>query len=119
MSTNLNARSALQASLIADVPKLSPDEQRFMRRIFDRVLIVGRANYSPWVAANDKRDMAKEMADESLDRAIYGAMDDVIREDERARRRLAVRHDEAFAKVQDAIRSSFVIDDEGTHEVLP
>jgi len=96
-----------------------------MRRIFDRVLIVGRANYSPWVAAQDTRDMAKEMSDESLDRAIYGAMDDVRREDERKQRRLcniADRQEAALQSLMESpvvdVRSSFVVDEFGVHEIL-
>ncbi len=101
--THVNATAA---SLIADIPRLSPDEQRLFRRLFDRVLVVGRASYAPWVAATDTRNMAKEKSDESLDRAIYGAMDDVMREDEEAKRRMCVRHDEAYARVAEAWRTS-------------
>lgn len=71
--------STLEQSLIADIPRLSEDEQKFVRYILDRVLIVGRRSYSPWVAANDTRDMKREAADEAADHVVYVAMDAVMR----------------------------------------
>lgn len=119
----------LADSLIADVPRLSHDEQRFIRYILDRVLVVGRRSYSPWVAAGESRDMLDEAAQEAGDLAVYVAMDAVMRADARAQRRLCERHDSARA-ASDAVlaelaaapvvevRATFVLDEQGLHEVL-
>jgi hypothetical protein len=86
----------LTEQLISDIPKLSPDEQRFVRYILDRVLIVGRRTYTPWVAANEKRDMADEAAQEAADHVVYIAMDAVLKADERAQRRACTHADRVW-----------------------
>ncbi len=68
-------------SLIADVARLSIDEQRAMRVLFDRVLNLGRKTYGEWVAAHETRDMARELRDELVDGIWYAACDAVLRAD--------------------------------------
>jgi hypothetical protein len=83
MTASADARSALESTLLADIPRLAPDEQRFVRYILDRVLVVGRRSYAPWVAANESRDMVSEAAAEAADHVVSIAMDAVLRADAR------------------------------------
>lgn len=85
----------LSASLIADIPRFSEDEQRALRWIFDRILVVGRASYSPWVAAQETRDMVRERADECADAIVYSGFDAVMRHARRADR--IARFNQSFA----------------------
>lgn len=65
---------SLEQSLLADIPKLNADSQAFMRWILDRVIGVGLRDYGPWQAANDSRDMDREVADELADAVVYTGM---------------------------------------------
>jgi hypothetical protein len=102
----VDARSAsdIAASLIADTPLLAVDEQAFMREIFDRVLVIGRARYSPWDASNDARDLRKEGDEEIFDAVIYAAMLVVKRRREREERKRCFIHDEAYARVEPGLK---------------
>ena len=66
-------------SLLSDLPRLSTDEQRAVRFILDRILVVGRATYAPWAAATDGRDMDTEIAEECADAVVYTGMRAVMR----------------------------------------
>lgn len=71
--------SELESSLLADIPRLTPDEQAALRYILDRILVVGRRDYSPWVAKGDQRNMESEIADELADAVVYTGMRSVMR----------------------------------------
>jgi hypothetical protein len=71
--------TALEQSLLSDVPRLTPDEQAFLRYIVDRVLVQGRASYQPWQAQGDARCMETEIADEMADAVVYTGMRAVMR----------------------------------------
>lgn len=67
------------ASLIADIPRLTADEQRALRYVVDRILVQGRSTYAPWQAAGDQRNMTKEIGDELADAIVYVGMRAVMR----------------------------------------
>ena len=71
--------SALEQSLLADIPRLTADEQGAVRFVIDRILVQGRASYTPWQADGDKRDMDREIADELGDAIVYVGMRAVMR----------------------------------------
>lgn len=108
---NVGARSALENSLIADTPRLAPDEQAFMREIFDRVLVTGRARYAPWVAGAETRNLARETDEEIFDAVIYAAMLVV-------RRRVKADRVRRFAEALVEPSASFECVDGAVNEVL-
>jgi len=65
----------IEQSLLRDILRLSADEQAVMRFVLDRILVVGRRSYPPWVAKDDARDIAKEKAEECGDAIIYTGME--------------------------------------------
>jgi hypothetical protein len=71
--------SALEQSLLSDIPRLNADSQAFVRWILDRVIGVGLRDYGPWTGANDHRDLDKEIADELADAVVYTGMRAVMR----------------------------------------
>lgn len=71
--------NATAASLIADIPRLTPDELSALRYVLDRILVIGRASYSPWKAEGDTRDMDKEIGDELADAIVYVGMRSVMK----------------------------------------
>jgi hypothetical protein len=71
--------TALEQSLLSDIPRLNADSQAFVRWILDRVIGIGLASYGPWSATNDHRDLDKEIADELADAVVYTGMRAVMR----------------------------------------
>lgn len=69
----------LEQSLIADIPRLTADEQSALRFVLDRILVVGRRDYAPWQAEGDRRNMEAEVADELADAIVYTGMRAVMR----------------------------------------
>ena len=94
----------LEQSLITDIPKLTADEQAALRFVLDRIIVQGRASYAPWQAALDMRDMEKEIGDELADAIVYTGMRAVMRAVAKRRRIEAFRYDEAFNRVDEAMR---------------
>ena len=96
--------SALQDSLLADIPKLNHDEQAAMRFVLDRILIQGRATYAPWLAEGDVRDMDKEIADELADAVVYVGMRAVMKSIAKRRRIECFKRDAEFATMDEALK---------------
>jgi hypothetical protein len=97
--------TSLEQSLIADIPRLTADEQSALRYVVDRILVQGRAGYAPWQAEGDKRDMEKEIADECADAIVYTGMRAVMRARRKQERLRCFIHDDAFARVSKAAES--------------
>ena len=118
----MNATDQLRDEVRAIVDKLSHDELRVFRFNGRRVIDIGHAKYGPLDLSNDRRDWKRERAEETADGVFfYDSLVQIAeadREQERLERRLAERHDAAYAQVATAIKASFVIDEWGTHEVL-
>jgi hypothetical protein len=89
--------------IIARAPELSDDEAELMREIFDRVLVVGRSRYSPWVALADKRNLVREGDEEIWDAIIYPGMLRVRKRRERAERLRCFKADEDFKRTNVAL----------------
>jgi hypothetical protein len=83
----------LENSLIADIRRLTDDEQAAVRFVLDRILVQGRASYAPWSADTDSRNMEKEIADECADAIVYTGMRAVMRAQRRARVRAFIAAD--------------------------
>ncbi len=103
-AVDARSASAIEQSLITDIPKLNADEQESVRFFIDRILVQGRASYAPWVASLDARDIDMEIAEELADAVIYTAMRAVKRAQAKRRRVEAFRHDEAYRAVDEAMR---------------
>jgi hypothetical protein len=94
--------------LIDRAPELSEDEALFMRKIFDRVLVVGRSRYKPWVALDDDRNLHREGDEELFDAVIYPAMLASKRDRERQQRLRCFIADEEFKRT-DAALNAFIV----------
>jgi NTP pyrophosphatase (non-canonical NTP hydrolase) len=103
-NANAEGASAIEQSLIADIPRLTADEQSALRFVLDRIIVQGRASYAPWQAGLDMRDMEKEIGDELADAIVYTGMRAVMRAVAKRRRIEAFRHDEAFRAVDEAMK---------------
>lgn len=97
----------LEQSLLADIPRLTTDEQSALRFVVDRILVQGRASYAPWQAASDGRNIDKEIADECADAIVYTGMRAVMRAQRKAERLRCFKADEDFART-DAALADFV-----------
>lgn len=118
MTNNVNARSALLAEVINIAEQLSTDELRVFRFQGQRMIRIGHGKYGPLDLNVDRREWSKEIAEEASDKLFYEACRDIAKADRLAERRHCERHDQAYARVKDAISSSFVIDENGCHEVV-
>jgi hypothetical protein len=112
----------LRAEVHAIVDRLGHSELRVWRFNGRRIIDIGHAKYGPLDLYVDRRDWLREYAEELSDGEqfyrplVFIALAD--REQEQRERRQCQRHDDAYARVKDAIHSSFVIDDNGCHEVV-
>jgi hypothetical protein len=97
--------SNLEQSLIADIPRLTEDEQSALRFIVDRILVQGRAGYAPWQAEGDTRNMEKEIADECADAIVYTGMRAVMRARRKADRLRCFKADLDYQRVDSALTS--------------
>lgn len=91
-SEDTTARDALERSISARLALLSHDELRVFDVQLERMLKIGRANYSPLQLARDTRDWSTEVSDEMSDALFYMCARTVADND---RRREQLRFDAA------------------------
>lgn len=109
-------RDALERSIASRLPLLSHDELRVFDVQLERMLKIGRQNYSPLELTNDRRDWNTEISDEMSDALFYMCARTVADNDKR-REQLAR---EAAEELRRSVTATFDVSDvDGSvHEVL-
>ena len=96
-------RSELEAEVIEMVKRLSRDELRCIRYWGNRMIRIGHSKYGPLDIENDDRRWVTERTEETADREFYGALIELAKEDRRKERLRCFVHDEAYARVSEAM----------------
>jgi hypothetical protein len=97
-------RDALEAEVVDIARQLSPDELRVVRFIASRMIRIGHGKYGPLDLSGDRRSWRRERSEETSDRVFYDSCVELAEESRRLERIACFRHDEAFNRVDEAMK---------------